>query len=102
MGLLCISVAAVLGRVLRWLIDPHVLALEPQPGDLRDMAIAAQGSWLLGYDNLSHLSVRQSNALCRMSTGGGFRTRQLYSDDEEAIFSFLRPVLLTGISEVVV
>jgi hypothetical protein len=43
-----------------------------------------------------------SNAICRMSTGGGFRTRALYTDDDEAIFTFMRPVLVNGISNVVV
>lgn len=95
------SAKSTLARVLRRLVDPHQVLLEPQPGSKRDMAIAAQGSWILAYDNLSHLTVQMSNALCMMSTGGGFRTRQLYSDDEEAIFSYMRPVLLTGIADVV-
>ncbi len=95
------SAKSTLGRVLRLLVDPHKVDLEPQPGELRDMAIAAQGTWVLAYDNLTKLTEGMSNALCRMSTGGGFRTRQLYTDDEEAIFSFMRPVLLTGVSGVV-
>ncbi|MEO1787331.1 MAG: hypothetical protein AAFR41_09935, partial [Pseudomonadota bacterium] len=35
--------------------------------------------------------------LCRLSTGGGFATRQLHSDREEAIFGAMRPVLINGI-----
>jgi Bifunctional DNA primase/polymerase, N-terminal len=92
---------STLGRVVRRLIDPHKVELEPQPGDLRDMAIAAQGTWLLAYDNLTELSAAQSNALCRMSTGGGFRTRTLFTDESETMFTFMRPVLLTGLTGVV-
>jgi hypothetical protein len=33
-----------------------------------------------------------------LSTGGGFSTRQNYSDDEEKLFDAMRPVLLNGIS----
>jgi hypothetical protein len=93
---------STLARVLRRLVDPHQVSLEPQPGSLREMAIAAQGSWVLAYDNLSQLTTAMSNALCMVATGGGFRTRALFTDDEEAIFSYQRPVLLTGIAEVVV
>lgn len=96
------SAKSTTGRVLRRLVDPHKVELEPQPGNLRDMAIAAQGTWLIAYDNLSHLTDPMSNALCRLSTGGGFRTRQLYTDDDEAMFAFMRPVVLTGIGGVVV
>ncbi len=40
-----------------------------------------------------------SDALCRLSTGGGFSTRELYTDDEEIIFDSMRPVLINGIEE---
>jgi len=42
-----------------------------------------------------------SDSLCRLSTGGAFSTRQLYADGEEAIFNARRPVIITGIEEVV-
>ena len=35
-----------------------------------------------------------------LSTGGGFSTRALYTDDEEKIFTAQRPVILNGIDEV--
>ena len=42
-----------------------------------------------------------SDALCRVATGGGFATRTLYEDDEETIFSYMRPVAVNGIDEIV-
>jgi hypothetical protein len=42
-----------------------------------------------------------SDALCRLSTGGGFSTRQLFTDDDEFIVNAQRPVALNGINEVV-
>ena len=62
--------------------------------------IAANNSWCLAYDNLSHVPAWLSDALCRLSTGGGFATRELYTDQEEIIFDSQRPVLLTSIEEV--
>jgi len=41
-----------------------------------------------------------SDALCRLSTGGGFATRELYTDQDEIIFDAMRPVMLTSIEEV--
>lgn len=36
-------------------------------------------------------------ALCRLSTGGGFSTRELYTDRDEIIFEATRPIVLNGI-----
>src|SRR5262249_22105771 len=57
-------------------------------------------SWVLCYDNLSSVPSWLSDGLCCMSTGGGFSTRELYANDEEAIFAASRPVLLTSIEDV--
>src|SRR5262249_15400913 len=62
---------------------------------------AAHNGWLVGYDNLSDLPSWLSDALCRLATGGGFGTRQLYTDEEETLFDSVRPVLLTSIADVV-
>jgi hypothetical protein len=84
-------------RLLLWLIDPRQAPLIPNVANLRDLAIAARNRWVLAYDNLSYLTVDQSDALCRISTGGGFSTRTLYEDEEETVFEFTRPQIVTGI-----
>jgi hypothetical protein len=89
------------GRVLRSIIDPNTAPLRSEPRDVRDLVISANNSWMMVLDNLSHLEPWLSDALCRLSTGGGFSTRELYTDDEEIIFDSQRPVILTGIEEVV-
>lgn len=40
-----------------------------------------------------------SDALCRLSTGGGLGTRTLFENDEEFIFSSKRPMILNGIND---
>jgi hypothetical protein len=67
---------------------------------VRDLAIAANNSHVLAFDNLSGVSADVADALCRLSTGGGFATRALYSDDEERIFDGQRPVMMTSIVDV--
>ncbi len=88
------------GRLLRELVDPNAAPLRAEPHDGRDLMIAANNAWCLAYDNLSHVPPWLSDALCRLSTGGGFATRELYTDQDEVIFDSQRPVLLTSIEEV--
>lgn len=88
-------------RVLRALIDPNTTPLRSEPRETRDLMIAARNSWCIAFDNVSRLSPRLSDDLCRMATGGGFSTRQLYTDNEEVLFDASRPVLLNGIDTVV-
>lgn len=92
---------STVARVLRNLIDPNEVGLDSEPRELRDVAIAARSCWCMSYDNLSRLTSKMSDTFCRLATGGGFRTRQLYTDEEERLFAFLRPVLLTGVGEVI-
>jgi hypothetical protein len=92
---------STLGRSVQRLTDPNAGDLRCEPKEPRDLAIAAHTAWVVAYDNLSHIPQWLSDALCRLATGGGFGTRQLYTDDEEMIFNAKRPVLLTSITDVV-
>jgi len=91
---------SMLVRILRRLVDPNRADLRAEPRDTRDLAIAASNGWIIALDNLSHIEPWLSDALCRLSTGGGFATRQLYTNNEEVIFDSKRPVVLTGIEEI--
>lgn len=87
-------------KVLRALIDPSSLPLRAMPKDEKDLAIAANNTWILAFDNLSGLSNQMSDALAKLSTGGGLATRKLYSDDEESVFNIMRPSILNGIDDI--
>ncbi|MBP6002214.1 MAG: bifunctional DNA primase/polymerase [Pyrinomonadaceae bacterium] len=86
-------------RVLKRLVDPNKAELRPPPRDERDLMIAATNGWFLVFDNLAKIPDWLSDALCRLSTGGGFGTRALYANNEETLFSAMRPVMLNGITE---
>jgi hypothetical protein len=88
------------GDKLRRLVDPNAAPLRALPKDVRDLAISANNSHVLLFDNLSGIPADIADALCRLSTGGGFSTRALYSDDEERIFDGQRPVMITSITDV--
>jgi hypothetical protein len=42
-----------------------------------------------------------SDRYCRLATGGGFSTRQLYTDEDEVLFGSTRPIILNGIDDIV-
>jgi hypothetical protein len=94
------SAKSTTARMLRALIDPNTAALRPEPRDVRDLVLAGNNGWVVALDNLSHLPPWLSDALCRLSTGGGYGTRELYTDGEEFLVDVQRPVLLTGIEEI--
>jgi hypothetical protein len=91
------SAKSAMARMLRGLVDPNSAPLRAQPSSARDLAISAGNAWCLGFDNVSSVPSWLSDSLCRLSTGGGFSTRALYTDGEEKIFSGTRPVILNGI-----
>jgi hypothetical protein len=87
--------------IIRALVDPNTAALRALPREDRDLFIAANNAHLLAFDNVSGLPAWISDTLCRIATGAGFATRQLYSDDGEILFDGARPVMLNGIEDVV-
>src|SRR5262249_38754270 len=87
-------------KALRMLVDPANPEHRALPKDEQNMVIAAMSSFVLAYDNVSRIEQWLSDAFCRMSTGGGFGTRRLYTDDEEQTFNVRRPVIITSINEV--
>ncbi|MFN2513394.1 MAG: hypothetical protein ABR568_18470 [Pyrinomonadaceae bacterium] len=93
------SAKSTVSKMIRELIDPNVAPLRSEQRDERDLMIAATNSSIIALDNLSKLPVWLSDALCRLSTGGGFATRTLYENDEETLFMAMRPIILNGIEE---
>ncbi|MDX2231339.1 MAG: hypothetical protein NW220_17005 [Leptolyngbyaceae cyanobacterium bins.349] len=84
-------------QTIKLLTDPGKAPLLGQVSQLRDLSIQANNRWVLVYDNLSYLSAEKSDALCRISTGGGFSTRTLCTDSGETVFEYIRPQIITGI-----
>jgi hypothetical protein len=91
---------SLLADMLRQLLDPHAASLRSPPRDTRELYVAAINGHVLVFDNLSSISTDMADSLCRLSTGGGFSTRALYTDSDEVIFSGQRPIALTSINDV--
>ena len=88
-------------RIVRLVIDPVDAPVRTLPHSERNLYIEAANSHLLAYDNVSEIAAWLSDALCRMSTGGGVSTRQLYTDASELVIGGTRPTILNGIGEFV-
>jgi len=95
------SAKTTASRIIRALIDPNDTPIRSAPREERDLYVSAKAGWVMVFDNLSGLPNHLSDALCRLSTGGGFAVRELYSDSEEIRFNAMRPVILNGITDVV-
>jgi hypothetical protein len=95
------SAKSTLARVVRSLIDPQASPVLAQPRSTRDLMVTAANGWLMAYDNISVIPTWLSDSLCRLSTGGGFAGRALWSNDERNVIHAVRPVVLNGIDEFV-
>lgn len=91
------SAKTTAAEIIRSIIDPAKPSTRNLSDSARDLFIATDAVHILAVDNLSGISPRMSDALCRLATGGGYATRALYTDGEETVFDAQRPVILNGI-----
>lgn len=85
------------GRFLVSVLDPSPAPLRTAPRDVGEWVTVADGSCVVGLDNLSGLPGWLSDAICRAVTGDGLPRRRLYSDAELVVSSFRKTILLTSI-----
>ncbi|RJQ30566.1 MAG: hypothetical protein C4589_03000 [Peptococcaceae bacterium] len=88
-------------RVLRRAVDPAHRELLTMPKEQNELALMLAHNYMPAFDNLDGLQSWQSDMLCCASTGGGISKRELYTDEDEVILSFLRCPTLNGINLVV-
>ena len=91
---------SVLSEFIKRMIDPSQARNVRLPESSRDLMIQATESHLIVFDNVSGIKNEISDALCTLSTGGGYATRKLYTDDELKVFDASRPFILNGINGV--
>jgi hypothetical protein len=87
-----------LHKLVRRTIDPSSTEILTLPHDDNEIIQQLDHNWLCFYDNLTYLPSSASDIFCRAATGSGFSKRELYSDDDDVIYSFKRCVGLNGIN----
>ena len=88
-------------RILRRLIDPCITELITPPDSVREFAQSAKHGFLLAFDNISDLPGWLSDALCRTATGDAFEKRALFTDEDDILWRYRRPIVLNGIGTIV-
>ncbi|WP_225743660.1 hypothetical protein [Marinilactibacillus sp. Marseille-P9653] len=88
-------------RLIRSFIDPAKQKdLLKKEIDSNELPVAANGQYLLAFDNLSGISKEGSDLLCVVSTGGAMTKKKLYTDTDEIIIDMKKTVILNGIDDI--
>jgi hypothetical protein len=83
----------------RSLFDPNGAPTQSLKFDERDLSISAVHQGMLAFDNVnSALPDYISDIICRLTTGQGFRTRELYTNTGEVILKLKRSIIINGIN----
>jgi hypothetical protein len=88
-------------KVLRDLIDPNCKKTNAIPANEGDLAVAAENNYCMAFDNLSGITPKMADAMCRLNCGGGFGTRKHYTGRDEESFYEARPIMMNGIADIV-
>jgi len=83
-------------RRLRSLLDPSVT---PVLGDMEmsDLFLTFQHHAVPCFENVSRFSRREADMFCRAVTGNGVERRKLYTDSDQKLYSFRRPIIINGL-----
>jgi len=92
------SAKSTLLKMMRRLIDPSATPLLTHNPDIKELIQTAGHQYVIFMDNLSYLPEKLSDALCRIVTGDAFSKRELYTNDNDILYSFKRAVGICGIN----
>jgi putative DNA primase/helicase len=95
------SAKTTTANLLRTIIDPSNSEEDTLTNDIRNLAILAVSQHLLSFGNISMIKQEISNMLCKLSTGGGFPTRSLFTNSDILVFKSKNPIILNGIIDFV-
>lgn len=92
------SSKSTLSKLARLVIDPSLIEVASFPHSQRELIQALAHHYFLFFDNVSHITEEESDTLCKAITGGGHVKRELYENDEDLIYSFMRCIGMNGIN----
>ena len=92
------SSKSTLAKLIRQVIDPSLIDVASFPRHHGELIQALAHHHFLFFDNVSHINEDQSDILCKAITGGGHIKRELYENDEDIIYNFMRCIGINGIN----
>ena len=87
-------------RLVQALVDPSQTQLGSPVRTEEQLAVRAEHAWLVALDNCSGMTDEMSDVLCRLSTGGSYSARQLYTNTSQVVMNYCRPSVINGIENV--
>lgn len=92
------SAKSTISKVKKALLDPSFIEEFTPPNSLNAFVQLLAHHWYVPLGNLTYMPDWMSDCIARASTGSGFSKRELYSDDDDVIYTFYRIVGLNGIN----
>lgn len=80
------------------LVDPKKAPTRGLPHGTQDLMVRAHNNYSLAMENVSSVGDDMSDALCRIATGSGDAGRSLYTNLDETVSEYQRPIILEGIT----
>lgn len=85
-------------KILKELVDPSELSSLTFPRNNTELVQKLEHHYYANFDNVTELQKWQSDAICRACTGEGFSKRELFTDDDDVIYTYRRCVGVNGIN----
>ncbi len=95
------SAKSVMAKLIKKIVDPSGTEVLSFPKDVDGLIQLLDHNWLVFFDNLSRMPEWISDQLCKAVTGDGFSKRKLYTDNDDIIYNFQRPIGINGINLVI-
>lgn len=83
------------------LLDPQTEDPGGLPASEKEIFITVSKCYAILFDNASSMDQSQSNAICRVTTGGSHRARKFTTNGEQHIIPGHAPVIITAIDSVI-
>lgn len=91
------SAKTALMELIKKLVDPGSALTLTFPRSITEIVQQLSHNFIAYYDNVSVVKDWLSDTLCRAATGTGFSKRELYTDDDDIIYEYIRSVGLSAV-----
>ena len=87
-----------LQELIKMLVDPNPMKTSSFLRDTNEFVQQLAHNYVMAYDNISIIRDWISDLLCRVVTGSGFSKRELFTTDDDFIYTIKRCIMLNGIT----
>ncbi len=92
------SAKSTFSKIVKKLADPSLIETSSFPKNKMELTQVLSHHQVIFFDNVSGISEEVSDTLCMAVSGKGFSKRELYTDDEDIIYTFKRTLGINGIN----